>query len=154
MQYNTALNRIQRNAGKIKCCNVFFTICKHAVMDYNKTRTCFGCELTLAGLAPNVANPNIENCVQLNKTRNITFLRKAHILIQQKNNCNTKVCGFAVKLIFWSCNLPTFGCGRPSIRKQMKSLCKIGDNTGLIMQPLLFAVYVNTFLFIIFLIFH
>lgn len=121
-------------------------------MDYNKTRTCFGCELTLAGLAPNIANLNIENCVQLNKTRNITFLRKAHILIQQKNNCNnTEICCFAVKLIFWSCNLPTFECGRPSIRKQMKYSRKIGDNAGLIMQRLLFAVYVNTLLFIIFL---
>lgn len=54
----------------------FFTICKHAVMDYNKTRSRFGCELTLARLAPNVANPNIEKCVQLNKTRNIKFLEK------------------------------------------------------------------------------
>lgn len=35
-----------------------------------KTRTCFGRKLTLAGLAPDVANPNIESSVCWDKTRN------------------------------------------------------------------------------------
>lgn len=120
-----------------------------------KTRTCFGRKLTLAGLAPDVANPNIESSVVWTKqeTLRIRLPKKVHTHIQILNSSNTtNVCCFAVKFKFWSCNLPTVGCGRPWIWEQRKSLRKIGDNAGLIMQRLLFVVYVSTF--IIFLIFR